>query len=629
MQGDRTPPDRLYRVSPRLVTDPSIEQVARQIDEWIKAGKLAKGEQLFSPSIDVAHYLAWFAPDAKSFVDSRWRLFLPKLTAFVAARQAFAPSSKLAEIEKFVQTHGITGVIIVGTDEGVGAARLLWTEPERFPFRAIAGRVTYFGVGDAHPELKVDAARLAFAPRASLDWQRPPYDEPKLPTFWDAYLHGGSGTPAELYEGTTWLEYMQVEAKRQRDITNAWGLAASTAFGSALAAGNSAIDPLFFMQSLAQGLSPGQLLGRPSMSDAVAAGPVLSVRELRLAQSKARSDPRLGITLADAYRFWALPFGTTELQTNLIKLQRVAALRQAMSLLEHSHRDAANAQLVYFCADQLASHYFENRQFDLGLDAFKQVIQVLPAVGATEQEYQQRTKHYEQVEQQVRALRNQYELAAERDTPAMRFRRAVGAGLPGEALTIIKTEKGVQGLDPFGPLNLLLQIGRAEEAQALMQTPFSISSVPPQLRNDYRWLKFHVEAACGDYPAALAIANEFITEMSADTSRATADANATIAALAVAADPIGAPGLARVLTTPVWFGPLVESRRNQGELHNMKVRQGLIALQAGDTRLARQALREALDMRLAGSGYTSQDEAVLHKTAEYYESLLRSASDGK
>src|SRR5262249_54093745 len=58
-----------HRVGWRVVTDPSLEQAAKQIHEWRKQNKFLVEPNWFNMHTEVANYLAWFAPGERVFLD--------------------------------------------------------------------------------------------------------------------------------------------------------------------------------------------------------------------------------------------------------------------------------------------------------------------------------------------------------------------------------------------------------------------------------------------------------------------------------------------------------------------------------------------------------------------------------
>src|SRR5262249_27220483 len=71
--------------------DPSLENAAKQLQQWHADGVLGPTDHGVSLSPDVAFVLAWFAPDEKGFMDNRIALFETAAADFVEANQALVP----------------------------------------------------------------------------------------------------------------------------------------------------------------------------------------------------------------------------------------------------------------------------------------------------------------------------------------------------------------------------------------------------------------------------------------------------------------------------------------------------------------------------------------------------------
>jgi hypothetical protein len=74
------------RVGLGVRIDPSLRQVALQVNSWLDEGVIGPDERLFATTPDVAAYLAWFAPRAEGFLDLRLSLFSESAPEYVAVR---------------------------------------------------------------------------------------------------------------------------------------------------------------------------------------------------------------------------------------------------------------------------------------------------------------------------------------------------------------------------------------------------------------------------------------------------------------------------------------------------------------------------------------------------------------
>ncbi|MFL5330810.1 MAG: hypothetical protein ACJ8C4_18075 [Gemmataceae bacterium] len=635
---DPTRPERAARVQLTLAVDPAHEAIAKQVQQWITEGKLPANERVFCSSLDTSHYLAWFAPDARSFLDSRWNLFEPVAGDYLELRRSILvlgdviqPGQKPPDPNApnpFFKKYAITSAFLVpgARDDNIGSARVLWANPDRWAFRALAGRDTLFGwldppTTDPHPELRIDAIQLAFGSQEPAAWSSPLKEEPRIPTFWDSYLAGPPTPPIDMSEGQAWLAFSRVaegEALGQNlRAMSAWGAMVA---GQSIPSGNSALNSLSALQLPRVGLTSAQLLNRRDVNLDRWAGGILAVRALRKAQMKAPDDPLIRFWLAEAYRAWPAP-------SSLTLMQWGAALQQTKARLDvASGWGDDTSRLRFVCADQLTEYYRSNPQyFELAVESAREslnLLQQFPRVAfetfgdSAEEEFKRRKDQLDQLDEQLRNLRNHFELAAENDTPAMRFRRAKDNGLPGEALSIV--ENAVKGgqpapeVDPVELLDLLIHVGRAEDARAILQSDrFAPATVPPNMRETVRRFQFLTAACCGDFPEALRSAEELAAESQAHNDRINRQINGEAIAMAFALDPVAAPALVRAATALVWVNPLQGQRLTAVDSWTPRYYLGFIALEAGDTRRALQALQEGLQARPADARPSPEDQSAL------------------
>src|SRR5439155_24195439 len=67
--------------------DGSLVRLARELERWPADQKSRPGHFALTFSPEAAHYLAWFCPAEKGFLDSRWSLFNRVADDFVAMRR--------------------------------------------------------------------------------------------------------------------------------------------------------------------------------------------------------------------------------------------------------------------------------------------------------------------------------------------------------------------------------------------------------------------------------------------------------------------------------------------------------------------------------------------------------------
>src|SRR5262249_43338942 len=124
-------------------TDRTLERAAGGVAKWRQESGSAPDARVFTTHPDLGHYLAWFAPGEKCFLDSRLQLFTKVADDNAALSRAMgllpdgdADRSRLGEL---LQSHGIAAVLLYDADYGrmsralreVNAAEPRYWEPLR------------------------------------------------------------------------------------------------------------------------------------------------------------------------------------------------------------------------------------------------------------------------------------------------------------------------------------------------------------------------------------------------------------------------------------------------------------------------------------------------------------------
>jgi hypothetical protein len=610
-------PHQAYRVNPRLEADPSSEALAKQIGAWYADGKLSASDRPFSPGLALNHLLNWYAPAAKTLGDVRWGLHGERLADWLAARKELdamsegrpADRAKLAEV---FRKHGVTFLALSGTERGrsAGPAWFFWTDPEGTPWWAVFGRATAFGWSGAHPDLRMNLGRRAFAAHDGPTVPPTPAD-PVPPTAWDLYRTGPPARPLALDESAVWLDFCNIlEALLQ---TRRVATAAGQFAGQILtAASRSGLAPFEILAPVPQNLG-GPLVRATEGADAISAG-VLAVRAARTATAALPLEPRPYFNLAEANRrFFGVP--------SLGELQYATALTQAQARFNARTGRTTDAAIGFHIAEALTRFHAEKRHIDLAVAAAEEGLRLMPSVPELqtspqrfEREYTAASQRLDGYKAQLKTLRDQFELQAEGKPLPVRVALAYQSGLPGEALNDIRREvqagdrERLGGLDPRLIIDLMLRVGQAEEArQVLENLPREPGEAPPA---NLRELQLRTDAALGDAAAARANLKAIADQLAAERTTSAARTAAGLLALA--------PDSALGVVVPGRMAIELQARFG-GVLFQNHVWSGLLALQQGDTRSA------AAEFDAARQAIPPGMRADNQEVADVYRRLLERA----
>jgi hypothetical protein len=617
-------PQRMFRVGLRMETDAGMVQMAKKLADLENVGTIKNTDRVFSPAHDVAHYLAWFAPSLKSFADSRWRLHWGHIEDFLAARQFFTAldsgqPANLNQLAKLLQPFGANLLVISGSErgDGTGAGRVLFTDPERWPLVAIAGKATaFFCIGsDQQARQTLDVPHLAFAPQAAPHLPPPPDEEPHPPTSWESYVAGPKPRPIELDEMIAWTDYTDASQHRVDG-----GLSATAVATFLCGPCGDPVWPLRSIVTTYTGLarSPSRVVAPDRL-----AGAVLAVRHGRAALAAQNDNAETAYRLAQAF---------TRLASvdSMLTLQIMTALTQARSRLEVF---AANgwdeSHLAFLIANDLAVRHYQLRQFDLYVENCRIALEYMrrPTVAerlgdqkAYENEFKARQKRVEEIDKLLAAQREQLDQFA--DKPAqVRMAEADRRGLPGDALNIF--QKAIAGdkehftqQDMGYAIDIMLRVGRGEDARAILHSPkFNpVTAAEPSMQPIVHHLHLRAAVACGDY---LRARDEF--EALLDLSRlAQANSQRVLAfgltSGGIAMDPVAAPFVSRSFMVPLWWtSPLLQTAIVRDQRFEWLAWKGMLALEEGDTRTARRVIDEALEELPPGIHPPGWEQLSLYK----------------
>lgn len=615
-------PARMVRFNPKLEPDRALEVIGSQVREWAKTKQLTNSDRSFSPAIEVAHYLAWFDPQQRSFLDSRWRLFEKKVPDFFKVRDilnnlAEGRPADFAPMNQVFDANSVTFLIINGGDRGesVGAARVFWTIPDQWPMWALAGRATVFGRDGKRSSPQLEVGRRAFEPQAAAPHRPPTLDEPPPPTFWNRYLNRIPLRSIDLETSLSWIEYAGVaSALQQRDMLAAqiWGATSSAGMGSIASLGLSFVDPFEFMRLMVQGISASRLWKHDARDAEAISASILALRAARAAQIQTPDDPVVYFALAQCYQQISLP-------QQMGQLCIAAAWTQVQDRIPHAKAlgrfyadaalSAAGALADFHLAGLQPGRITNRGHADLAAAAIREWLSLMPQARSTflsqqhrDQIAQSRRQQLELLEKDLVERRRQFETQATKQTPLARFRLAARFQLHGEAIEIMKSildggaNANLTTADVAQYIELLLLVGRAEDARKILMLPqFNLPTAiePPMLQPEFQRLHIWAATACGDVGRARDELPRYLNHLKAVREQAVRESAGSVVGMVVMADPLAAPLLSLSLSGPFFVAAPQSMWTIIGQEFEYRAWDGFLALEEGDTRAAKRAFDDA------------------------------------
>jgi hypothetical protein len=643
---------RAWAVDP----DGSMVRLAQQLanlhaDLKVRATGFA---MTFSP--EAAHYLAWFCPAEKGFLDSRWTLFDRVADDFVRIRRCLlqpegpGPDPQLGPL---LDSYHVDRILLYDPDWGrtTLAYRSLLLSGKEWDLLDLEGTAVLFGrrsgAGPASPWKGFDLRRAAYRPGPDRQAPGTAPRAPRPPGRLDPFYRARDARSADRGEAAMMLLTFDLMAQRmQADLDEQWLLAqAAGLVGSGLGsepagtAGALAVrlylTPLPGIGRRESGVgireqatptgstSPTPDSRLPTPSEQFAAGflalrdrgppeaLLLAVRAARRALYANPEDAGAFLLLGNAYlrlarqtreQGWqvALP----ELAT-VRRVQALTALEQAVLL--RPDLDEAHAVLAQF--------YSEGGQLDRTLDHLQARLRIAgqeaqkrgPDASSAAERQATLEADVKAVEALVRRAEDIYEANMEGTTgPSAvldRARLAARHGLSRKALELLlESHPAIFGrAGAVMQLDLMLGAGRAFEVRAWLEPEHeAVLGFTP-----YHTFQALAAAACGDYRAADAELDKLgeplrQVQISADqvvpvrSAVALRVAGAVLARPAAGSGPEGLAGMAFRQFDEL--GPLAGPAALMRQEADLWVLRGLLALESGAVANARAHFRAALDV---------------------------------
>lgn len=605
-----------------LEMNPSLTAAARQIAEWRAEEKWDKDARLLPTSSAAAAALAWWTPGAKSFCDDRPNLFSADVRRdFAAMRQAlFGVSNDPQELQQWrdlLAKYRFTHLIVDDAEDDrlvQGLGRLFASS--QWALHHVKGRTTIFGKRGPTALHLVDWRARAYATTTEKAPAAPPARDPE-PRLWiDAF---DRPLPSiEPDRDSCLVDQAYFDSQRSlttRQLLVQWeNCLASSMVGLPTA---EMTLPGFPLGSLVRGacLVHGRSVGRAAETaplyrlsaqmlhrylnrhdDGPPGALWLAIRAGRRSLAKNLDDARAHRYLGEAY-------------LRLRRLTRERAVLPIIQPLEHVRRVQVLTALRHAVRldpaglaghELLAGFYLEIDYYDLALEHVQAVVQQLTrrgSAGDSPDQFRRRLEYWQQQETQLARQVRDAQLAVRSQTlePYDRAILALNQRLPGLALTLLleadAVSRGRNG--NLVMLDLLLQTGGTHLVRTVLS---EVAAMPKEDQEVYRWLKVYFAAATGDYAAADRELGDILGPVDVDIPEVRGRRVDPRVAMGIV---LGGHVLDRAARLPYNPIPGVLQRAEGFALHlkqlaEIAALQGLLALEAGDTALARGHLRRSL-----------------------------------
>jgi hypothetical protein len=566
-------PHSRYRVSFGLETDEGLKQAALKVAEWRKAGLIKAGEEhWFNLAPEVLSYFAWYCPGERLFIDQRFHHYkLADARDFRIATSSLqgmtidGAEEKEGEraFQKVFKDRGVRWLVFhyYSLDRVIGSLYSLYANNADWTPCYVNGKTAIFAW---HPEpgghlkvpraLRADFAKLAFgegatpAPGAARGI--------RARSLTSVILEGELPTPAEASTAHQHLVRFGALGSaynlNSQQLLVALMAGALIGRGAALAPAPGQFPPMtragvFASARLIYPLRALDACGRLPLeepiepADQFALGAMiqqvqrsmdfgppsslhLGIRAARTALSKSPEDATTLLLLGELYstiksRSREAPFLPTLPPAQLIRhSQTVTPLVTLLSLKPEDSLIRQRAHRLLLEAFR-SPEYLDQQAYHLGeLLRLGKATGRLPQVPADQvpKLLEAMAKELQGLNSQIQSNRKLYEVQSAGKPIVQRVHVALRQGLSEEALRVLASatpeelsdDKSGSGLQLL--VNLLLGLGRVEEARGLLQPPPGTSATfdprafgqHPFGMPAYEYFLAQMFAAAGDYEAA-------------------------------------------------------------------------------------------------------------------------------
>jgi hypothetical protein len=468
--------------------DPSLSFAAEKIAQWNRSHSSEEREIVLNAHVDLGHYMAWFAPGEKYFLDSRLQLFTQVAGDYVAISRDLglrikADTDRVA-LNDLSQRYPITAIGLYDPDSRRmtnSLQRVASSGSSHLQILRIDGGVVFLeGTTQRHHHRCFNAEELAFGSDSGNEMSQ-----------------AGNG-PANLTQPTP---FWVIESGNGR--TGSWEADAATVY-------------LRLFEE-----------GRKDSNNRSPALPLLAVRAARIGIEKDPADATAWLVLARAYLLLGQETWERDAGEALTPLGRIRRIQYTTALVQAVLLNPDSIQ----AREDLKNAFAGERAFDLAYQHAAEQLRLIGRVGPTSDstdEYKVRiaraNEDVNRLEQLVQAAENRFLIrtAALAGDPLARARIAVELGLVQKAIDVLlQSHYDLYGAVGLGLLiDLLLQTGQAADARNLLDRPellknttvLGIYNVPGKphsngQRSSYRlfaydWLNLCHHAAVGNYDSA-------------------------------------------------------------------------------------------------------------------------------
>jgi hypothetical protein len=664
------------RVEWAVQPDGSLRRVAQTLHRWYQEGKLGDNDRGFPMHPSVVHYCAWFCPEEKGFLDSRFSLFRGVAGEYEEICRTLNPAldperggrsgGESGLYKGYFKDRGITHVILYDPNLALllPAQTRLTLDPPNWTLLHIDGQALIFGWKRGERMLPTGvpafhADRLAFAPSGPPDeWMIPPVPErdperePRRADFWSHFDRPVPPPSWETPAAKVLLRHFEDSAlgRQQERTARCLGWAAALVGLPALSAGSLDGAGRVLTQLEEAPFAPADLGQQPP------AVPLLAVRAARRALADNPDDAEAYLALGQAYLMLRALTPERDVLGVFPPLARLREMQIAVAL-ENALRRNPNLLPAH---EILVRLYAQNNYLDAALEHLREELRLTRRAGAAPGEnaesFARRLGQVEsntrELERQVGDRRNEFALQSQKlgAEPYPKARLALRMGLPLRALDDVLLQSQMVLLGGEGirlEVELQLQLGRIDVAREQLHRPdwkanrqnlgFLELSVGgdsgqalPYRFPAYSWLLLCAEAADGDYEQAAAALQMLLDDLIGSGAAASVDQIQQIGVRVVAAEVAlssnPSAGISRRLVS--------NQRLALGELLNgisfvvveqadLQVLAGMLALERGAPQAAEGLFVKALTLTRLGSA--SVQPSAGQPLAKAYLQTIRNA----
>jgi hypothetical protein len=554
-------PYETHRVGWHVEVDPSLERAATQIKSWREEGRLPADALWFNLRMDVANYLAWFAPGEHAFLDQRVVQFPKMAEDYLDIRDSL---ERMLPREEAGSAEPDAGVkkdwrsvlreqrayfwIDDSTNLQAGsyiARSMMFAFPGVWDLCYLHGRIVIFAWKDSQSKDQPDSTpgpldlrRVAFGPEA----ERAPAQGSAAVTGpreeWRTWLQ--LPPPASPDKETARLHDTRFNSLQQRYIHNNsrdWeAMVAAQVVGDAPPAGP--IPNVLLAQHLGWSRTYNELfpagafqaVRMPVEQERVAlaahraylgsqdSGPAdslyLGVRALRRAVLANPEDAETYLMLAQAYSRLNQATRAGFLEQPLQVLKDIRRT-QYLAALQNCLRCGPNPRTAAEAHAQLLAEFVQRKYLDLAVHHLRARLNNLREVGPMPREspaqFGQQLDHMARnltnLESQLEKQLNDFEVRSANRPLLQKAQIALQNGLVQKALSVLEEGdpneftdmRGVSGARLM--MGLFLDLGQVDKARVLL-VPDSAESADKPVSPQYLELYLRLAAARGDYAEA-------------------------------------------------------------------------------------------------------------------------------